>query len=93
MSSTSELLDREEERTLRELQQSFSAASRDVPVVQLRALARRNPELTLAASVALGFLFAPLLAGAARSALPLLLRAWRSEGGKAMVGMMRRSML
>lgn len=93
MSSTSELLDREEERTLRELQSSLSAATCGMTMTQLRAVARRNPELTLAASVALGFLLAPLVAGAARTAFPLFLRAWRSEGGKAMVGMMRRAML
>lgn len=68
-------LEHEERRALDDLARALAAAGEGLPAIgQVRAVARRHPELTLAASAALGVLLAPALAGCARAALPVLLR-------------------
>jgi len=90
MSRSTEFLDGEEERILDRLKRALSGVSGDETVEELRAMARRHPELTLAASVALGALLAPMLVGAGRFALPFLVRYWRSGGARTMVALIRR---
>jgi len=89
--SALELLEREEEQALEELRQALASAGEDLPALgEVRALARRHPELTLAASAALGFVLAPVLAGVARTALPVLLRIWGARSLAGLTGESRR---
>jgi hypothetical protein len=52
--------------------------------VRVRALARRHPELALAAGAALGVALAPLLGRLARTVLPALLGSLRSGGARSL---------
>ena len=72
--SALERLDREEDHALAELKRALASAGEDLPLDAARALARRHPELTIATSAELGVLLAPVLAGFARTALPVLMR-------------------
>ena len=78
------LLEREEDHALAELKRALVAAGEDVPSLSVvRDLARRHPELTLAASAAAGVALAPLLAGLARTLLPAVLAGLRSGGARS----------
>lgn len=88
-----ELLDREEERALEELKNTLASAGEDLPGLgQVRALARRHPELTLAASAALGVLLAPALAGVVRTALPVLMRSMGTGSARSLAELTRRAL-
>lgn len=70
-----ETLEREEERALEDLERSLASAGDELCALRdVRELARRHPELSVAVSAALGVLLAPALAGVARTALPVLLQ-------------------
>jgi hypothetical protein len=86
------LLEREEERALAELKQALIAAGEDQPALEdMRALARRHPELTLAAGAALGVALAPLLGRLGRTVLPALLSSMRSGGARSLFVLMTSS--
>lgn len=76
-------LEREEQRVLEDLKRLLVSAAADLPLEEARAVARRHPELTLAASAALGVLLAPALASVARTALPLFLESLRSGAARS----------
>lgn len=84
-------LEREEARALAELKRALVAAGEDLPALaDVRALARRHPELTIAATAALGFALAPVVAGLARTVLPALLGSLRSGGLPSLGGLLER---
>ena len=87
-----EHLEREEERTLEDMKRTITSAAGDLTMQEVRTLVRRHPELAVAASAALGLVFAPMLASAARSAGPVLARSWRSDGGRALFALVKRSL-
>jgi len=89
--SALEALEREEEHALEDLKRALASAAEDLPLREVRAAAGRHPELAVAASAAIGVLLAPVLAGVARAALPVVLRSWRS-GGTLLAGLTRRAL-
>lgn len=87
------ILDREEEQALAALKQALASAGADLPALaEVRALTRRHPELTIAASAAVGVLLAPMLASVARTALPVLMRSLGHGGARSLVELTRRSL-
>jgi hypothetical protein len=86
-----ELLDREEERALAELARALARAAEELPLGAVRAAARRHPELTVAASAALGVLLAPALTRVAGAVLPVLLARRRPGLARSLSGWTRRS--
>jgi hypothetical protein len=89
--SALEVLEREEEQALEDLKRALASAAEDLPLREVRAAARRHPDLAVAASAAIGVLLAPFLASIARAALPAVLRRWHS-GGALLAGLTRRSL-
>ena len=67
--SALEALEREEQAALEDLKRALASAAEDLPLREVRAAARRHPELAVAASAALGVLLAPVLAGLTRRSL------------------------
>lgn len=82
--SALELLELEEERTLAALQGALMAAGEELCALdEVRTWVRRHPRLAVGTSTALGVLLAPLVASAARTALPLLLSRGSPAGSVA----------
>ena len=75
-------LEREEELALADLKRTLVAAGEDLcALAEVREFTRRHPELAVLTSAALGAALAPSIAGAARTALPLLLREMTAGSG------------
>jgi hypothetical protein len=91
--STRELLEQEEQQALAALRDSLTAAGEDLCALsEVRELARRHPELAVAASAAVGAALAPFLVRIAGAALPALLtQLSRPRGSLSLTALLPRT--